>query len=218
MAVNEKHLDHLQGVITRHNSNSFVIKGWTITIVTAIFALAGTWKEPILAIIALVPILVFWILDSFYLANERCFVSLYSAAINGYSLKIRNENLLSKYKEKTDTGEGQYIIDPEKEVEIKSSEYSMNFMPFRIIARNNWQNVLTSKTIAWFYIMLTSFSVTLFVGLLLINKPESTKLLKVSAKIETDSLLIRTDQPQVIIDNIILQDSIIKTDTIKKNK
>jgi hypothetical protein len=195
-----------------------MIKGWTITIVTAMLALAGTWKEPILAIVALVPILVFWILDSLYLANERCFVSLYGAAINGYCLKIKNENLLSKHKEKTVTDKGQSIIDPEKEVEIISSEYSMNFMPFRIIARNNWQNVFTSKTIAWFYLMLTSFSVALFVGLLLINKPESTKLLKVSAKIETDSLLIRTEQPQIIINNINLQDSIIKTDTIKKKK
>lgn len=218
MAVNKNHLDHIQAIITRHNSNSFMIKGWTITIVTAILALAGTWKEPILAIVALVPILVFWILDSLYLANERCFVSLYGAAINGYCLKIKNENLLSKHKEKTETDEGQSIIDPEKVVEIKSSEYSMNFMPFRIIARNNWQNVFTSKTIAWFYLMLTSFSVALFVGLLLINKPESTKLLKVSAKIETDSLLIRTEQPQIIINNIILQDSIIRTDTIKKKK
>lgn len=218
MAVNEKYLDHLQAVIARHNSNSFMIKGWTITIATAIFAIAGTWKEPILALVALVPISVFWILDSFYLANERCFVSLYSAAINNYILKIKNKQLLKKNQETTDLGEGKFTIDPDKEVEIKSSAYSMNFMPFKIIARNNWQDVFTSRTIAWFYLMLTGFSVALFVGVLLINKPLSSEPLRVSAKIETDSLLIRTEQPQVIVNNIILRDSIIKTDTIKKNK
>src|SRR5574344_197438 len=94
MEINEKHLDHIQAIISRHNSNSFMIKGWTITICTAILAIAGTWKEPLLSLIALVPITVFWILDSFYLANERCFVSLYNAAINGYKLKVKNKKLL----------------------------------------------------------------------------------------------------------------------------
>ncbi len=41
-----KHLEFIQGVINRHNSNSFMIKGWTITITAALYALAGTLKEP----------------------------------------------------------------------------------------------------------------------------------------------------------------------------
>jgi hypothetical protein len=171
MPVNEKHLDLLQGVITRHNSNSFMIKGWTITICTAILVIAGTWKEPILSLIALVPITVFWVLDSFYLANERCFVSLYNAAINSYSLKVKNKQLLRKKQEKSELDNGRTEIDPEKEVEIKSSEYSMNFMPFRIIKRNNWFNVIKSRTILWFYLMLTGFSFALFIGLLFLKKP-----------------------------------------------
>lgn len=214
MAVNEKYLDHIQAVITRHNSNSFMIKGWTITICTAILALAGTWKEPIIALIALVPVIVFWLLDSFYLANERCFISLYNAAINNYTLKVKNEKLLKKHMEKSEDGK----INTEKEVEIKSSEYSLNFMPFKIIERNNWGNVFKSKTIAWFYIMLGGFSIVLFIGLLLINKPISNEPIKVSTKLETDSLFIRTDKSKVIINNIILNDSIINADTIKIKK
>lgn len=183
MAINEKYLDHIQAVITRHNGNSFMIKGWTITICTAIFALAGTWKEPILALVALIPITVLWLLDSFYLANERCFVSLYTAAINDYLLKVKNENLLEKHREKSEDGK----IDPKKYVEIKSAVYSMNFMPFRKIARNNWLDVFKSRTISWFYIMLTAFSVALFVGLLIINKPTSNNPIRISTKLETDS-------------------------------
>jgi hypothetical protein len=212
MAVNEKYLDHIQAVITRHNSNSFMIKGWTITICTAIFALAGTWKEPILALVALVPITVLWLLDSFYLANERCFVSLYTAAINTYSLKVKNEKLLKEHQEKSEDGQ----VHPEREVEIKSAEYSMNFMPFRKIARNNWQDVFKSRTIAWFYIMLTAFSIALFVGLIIINKPTSNEPIKISTKIETDSLFIKTSPQTVIINNIIKNDSLIKSDTTKK--
>lgn len=212
MAVKEKYLDHLQAVIARHNSNSFMIKGWTITICTAVFTIAGTWKEPILALVALAPITVLWILDSFYLANERCFVSLYTAALNDYSLKVKNEKLLKKHQVKSDDGN----INPETEVEIKSAEYSMNFMPFRKIARNNWQDVIISRTIVWFYLMLAGFSFALFFGLLILNKPVSDKPLKVSASIQSDSLLIRTEQPNIFINNIILNDSIIKKDTIKK--
>ncbi len=211
--VNEKYLDHIQAVITRHNSNSFMIKGWTITICTAILAIAGTWKEPLLSLIALVPITVFWVLDSFYLANERCFVSLYSAAINGYKLKVKNAKLLKSKQVKTEFEKGKFIIEPEKEVEIESSEYSMNFMPFRVIKRNNWFNVVKSRTIIWFYLMLTGFSIALFIVLLFFNRPKTVEPLKFSVKLESDSLINKTVKPQMI-----LRDSIQQPDTIQKQK
>lgn len=217
MAVNEKHLDHLQGVITRYNSNSFMIKGWTITICTAILALAGIWKEPLLSLIALVPITVFWVLDSFYLANERCFVSLYNAVVNGNKLVVKNKVLLKKYQEVKTDAKGNKSIDPEQDVTLKTSDYSMNFNEFKKIAKNNWFKVFTSYTIRWFYLMLTGFSIALFISLLFINKPASNEPLKVSAKIESDSLLIRTAIPQTTINNIFINDSILKSDTIKKS-
>ncbi|MCA0426127.1 MAG: hypothetical protein LCH37_01705 [Bacteroidetes bacterium] len=213
--VNEKHLDHIQAVITRHNSNSFMIKGWAITICTVVLTVAGTWKEPVIALVALVPVFVFWLLDSFYLANERCFVSLYSAAINGYSLKVKNEDFLAKEQELTTLADGKKVLELDKEIEILSKPYSMNFMPFRKIKRNNWQAVIKSRTIIWFYLMLTGFSVALFIGLLILNNPAPNEPLKVSATIQSDSLLIKTEQPNFIINNIILNDSIIKRDTIK---
>lgn len=214
--VYEKHLDHIQAVITRHNSNSFMIKGWAITICTVVLTVASTWKEPVIALVALVPVFVFWVLDSFYLANERCFVSLYSAAINGYVLKIKNENLLVNEQEPTNQHDGKKVIEPEKEVEIKSSPYSMNFMTFRRIKKNNWQEVIKSRTIIWFYLMLTGFSLALFIGLWILNKPTSNEPFKVSAAIQSDSLLIKKEQPNIIVNNIILNDSIIKRDTINK--
>ncbi len=218
MAVNEKHLDHLQGVITRHNSNSFMIKGWTITICTAILALAGVWKEPLLSLIALVPITVFWVLDSFYLATERCFVSLYNAVVNGNKLVVKNKVLLKKYQKVKTDATGNKSIDPEQDVTLKTSDYSMNFNEFKKIAKNNWFRVFTSYTIRWFYLMLTGFSIALFISLSFINKPPSNEPLKVSAKIESDSLLIRTAIPQTTINNIFINDSILKIDTIKKSK
>ena len=35
----ERHLEFIQGIIARMNSNSFQIKGWTITIFSALLAL-----------------------------------------------------------------------------------------------------------------------------------------------------------------------------------
>lgn len=167
MKVSEKYLDHLQSVITRHNTNSFMIKGWAITLSSAIFAISATWKEPWVALTALVPIIQFWILDSHYLANERCFVCLYNAAINEYSLRVKNKDLRSKYQVKED---GKSSIDPEQEKMIVTKEFAMNYTIFRQLSRNNWHSVVFSLTISWFYFMLLCFSVGICV-LLCVGNP-----------------------------------------------
>lgn len=71
------HLQMLQAVITRMAGNSFLIKGWTLTIVAAVFALAIDGKQPSLAVVALLPAVGFWLLDSYYLRQERLFRALY---------------------------------------------------------------------------------------------------------------------------------------------
>lgn len=90
---NRKHFDYLQAIITRMNTNSFMIKGWTVTIVSALLALAASTKNTLYLQIAVLPVLMFWILDSFYLVQERKFRILYREAtthptsILAYSLK-----------------------------------------------------------------------------------------------------------------------------------
>jgi len=75
-----KHLDRLQGVITRMASNSFLLKGWSITLASAMFGLSAKDSAPALALLALPPILAFWGLDAYYLGYERRFRDLYSMA------------------------------------------------------------------------------------------------------------------------------------------
>lgn len=72
-----KHLEMIQGVINRMASNSFMLKGWAVTLVAGIFALVGNDAEKIYYIIAYIPIIVFWGLDSFYLLQERLYRGLY---------------------------------------------------------------------------------------------------------------------------------------------
>jgi len=74
-----KRLDHLQGIIQRLAGNSFLIKGWAVTLVSAVlgFALKDATTSP-LAYLAIVPILLFWGLDAYYLAVERNARKLYN--------------------------------------------------------------------------------------------------------------------------------------------
>ncbi len=73
-----KHLEMIQGIITRMASNSFVLKGWAVTLVVGIVALAGKDTDKAYFFIIYLPIIVFWGLDSYYLLKERQFRGLYN--------------------------------------------------------------------------------------------------------------------------------------------
>lgn len=76
-----KHLEFIQNVITRMNSNSFMIKGWAVTLVAALFALSNktTDTEHNLYLITFIPVPIFWLLDGFFIATERRFRNLYNS-------------------------------------------------------------------------------------------------------------------------------------------
>lgn len=72
-----RHLEMIQGIINRMTSNSFALKGWAVTLVAGIFALAGKETDKMYFIVAYIPVVIFWFLDSYYLLQERLFRSLY---------------------------------------------------------------------------------------------------------------------------------------------
>jgi hypothetical protein len=72
-----KHLEFIQCVVNRMATNSFLIKGWSITLVSALFALAAKDANRRYVIIAYFSVPVFWILDGYYLWQERLFRALY---------------------------------------------------------------------------------------------------------------------------------------------
>ena len=80
-----KHLEFIQNVITRMNSNSFMIKGWCVTLVAALFALAAKDSEVKFAIIAYIVIPTFWVLDGFFIIREKHFRDLYN------QVRLKNE-------------------------------------------------------------------------------------------------------------------------------
>lgn len=72
-----KHLELVQGVINRMASNSFMLKGWAVTLVAGIFALSSKDADKLYFLVAYVPVIVFWGLDAYYLLQERLYRSLY---------------------------------------------------------------------------------------------------------------------------------------------
>jgi hypothetical protein len=75
--VTLKHLDFIQGVITRMNANSFQIKGMSITITAAILALYASSNNPLYLFVTVIPTFIFWFLDAYYLQQEQKFRGIY---------------------------------------------------------------------------------------------------------------------------------------------
>lgn len=99
-----KHLEFIQNVITRMNTNSFQIKGWTVTIIAAVLAIYASTKNYYFVLVGIFPTLLFWFLDSYYLTKERKFRGLYNdvAKVSKNPKKIKlfeiKPNLYTKRK------------------------------------------------------------------------------------------------------------------------
>ena len=72
-----KHLEMIQGVINRMAHCSFLLKGWSVILVSGLFALAAKETNPLFVYLAYLPAIAFWILDGYYLFQERLYRKLY---------------------------------------------------------------------------------------------------------------------------------------------
>lgn len=94
-----KHLEFIQTIITRMSKNSFMIKGWTITILTAIFLLANKDTNSCFVFVALTPTIFFFFLDAYYLQIERKYRKLYDLVISENSVKSMSLKVLPSSRE-----------------------------------------------------------------------------------------------------------------------
>jgi hypothetical protein len=77
-----KYLEMVQGVINRMSASSATLKGWTVTLVAALLALAAKDGNPQFLAVALLPTVIFAGLDAYYLHLERGYRSLFDRAAN----------------------------------------------------------------------------------------------------------------------------------------
>ena len=95
--MNEKHLEFIQNNITRMNQCSFQMKGWTITLTSALIALfVSTISEnnsgnKIYIYASIISTLLFWCLYSLYLSKERKFIGIYNDLIGVSKGKIKSQ-------------------------------------------------------------------------------------------------------------------------------
>lgn len=86
------HLDIMQGVIQRMAANSSACKTWCISLVSAILVVAADKAKPQLVWIALLPTVMFFCLDTYYLAFEKGLRDSYKEFV----LKVHGETVSDK--------------------------------------------------------------------------------------------------------------------------
>lgn len=94
-----KHLEFIQGVITRMGGNLFYLRGWSITLIGGLLALLSQQDNNKFSLILLTGVvLVFWVYDGYFLSLERRYRALYNKVRKqrvdevDYSMDIREFN------------------------------------------------------------------------------------------------------------------------------
>ena len=72
-----KHLEMIQNIIARMASNSFIIKGWSVTGIGAIYAYWISNQNHRVLFLILFATILFWFHDAYYLQLERGFRNFY---------------------------------------------------------------------------------------------------------------------------------------------
>lgn len=121
-----KEIDLIQACITRMAQNSFVIKGWFVSIYAVILALLPERVNMFLLCISLVAVnVIFWYLDGFFLRTEKIYRKIYD-----WVLAERPQN----------NRELMYQLNP---IKFKG----------KIEEVESICTVMWSKTLRWFYLI-----------------------------------------------------------------
>jgi len=104
-----KEIDLIQNCINRMANNSFLIKGWLLSLIAVVIALlAKDFKLDVITFSLLLPTICFWYLDAFFLQTEKKYRLLYQWVIeNRLNDKGSNEHLYdlnpSRFDQKVDS-------------------------------------------------------------------------------------------------------------------
>jgi|SRR5690554_1739841 len=77
-----KHLEFIHNTINRMSTISFLIKGWAITIISALFIFSDNKMNERILAIAVLAMVVFWYMNGFFLQQERKYRALYNKVRN----------------------------------------------------------------------------------------------------------------------------------------
>lgn len=78
MENKRKHLEFITGAINRMAGSLFFLRGWTITLISALLALFIKNENHDYVVVVYFLIITFWVLDGYFLSQERLFRALYN--------------------------------------------------------------------------------------------------------------------------------------------
>lgn len=94
-----RYLEAIQRLVDRLSNTSFILKGWAVSLVAGLMALAANGSDQRYVMITYVPIAVFWFLDAYFLMMERQYRDLFnkntdlSKPLDCFSLKRPKGNI-----------------------------------------------------------------------------------------------------------------------------
>ena len=103
MEANEsriRYLEAIQRVIDRLSNTSFILKGWAVSLVAGLMALAASGANQGYVMVTYIPIVVFWLLDAYFLMMERQYRDLFkenidlSQKLEQFTLKREKGNVI----------------------------------------------------------------------------------------------------------------------------
>lgn len=126
-----KEIDLIQDCIKRMAHNSFLLKGWAITLVAVVLALVDKKVSPyFLGLVILFPLVSFWYLDAFFLYTEKLFRKMYEWVIT---------------ERPKGNSDHMYDLNPhrfKKDLKIPDSDRLQTI-----------RYVMWTKTLRWFYLI-----------------------------------------------------------------
>lgn len=121
-----KEIDLIQSCINRMAKNSFMVKGWMVTLVAAFVALlSDKVSEIVIAVLSGVIIFCFWFIDGFFLKTEKLFRKKYEWVIK--NRHVNNGNCLydlNPYNKE------MWLNPDEKMPNIVSCMFTKTLIPF----------------------------------------------------------------------------------------
>ncbi len=113
-----KEVDLIQSCITRMAQNSFIVKGWLVTLITAVLTLLPVKNDVgLICLICAISTFCFWFLDAFFLKAEKLYRMKYEWVIKNrmisddYMFDLNPYNSEMWVKDSNDSFKAPKLID-----------------------------------------------------------------------------------------------------------
>ncbi|SIS63989.1 hypothetical protein [Chryseobacterium gambrini] len=166
-----KHLEFVQNTINRMSTNSFLIKGWAITLIGIIFGLNklegnylfeySDYNFPVEIAIIILIILLFWFTNAYFLQQERRYIYIYSKTIEQFNIPNNNLILDMNYKNYI-TNSNSNLTDQNRKTITKAI---LSFCIVGIlISLLSFESIFFKIIISTILILVSAFVITYFIS------------------------------------------------------